>query len=134
MNPDGLVLLLNYREDGVTRKYNPKAMFFLTDRLCSLLHRLEGRPQEREAMIGSFAFFLFPSHYNWLCGKSKPHCIQLNRYYIEKHTALEIELCYIKLKFMPNISARFMHSSLEIQPKFRQTETQGAGYVWHANL
>lgn len=47
MNPEGMIALLNYREDGITRQY--PLPFYMTEislilHLYSLLHFLEGRP------------------------------------------------------------------------------------------
>lgn len=44
MNPDGMVLLLNYREDGITRTYDhdPPCYIFSLYGLHSVLHFLEG--------------------------------------------------------------------------------------------
>lgn len=52
MNPDGMVALLNYREDGVTRMYLPH-LFSITStdpRFDSISHLLEGRLHHRQAL------------------------------------------------------------------------------------
>lgn len=68
MNPDGMVLLLNYREDGVTREFsslcalesNPPADCCLC--FFSFLHFVEGRCQGNQAVI-SFFFSVHCVHF-----------------------------------------------------------------------
>lgn len=59
MNPDGMVALLNYREDGVTRTYpNPiRPVLYLTN-MYSLFHVLEGRCQGDQVLSVSLSAYL----------------------------------------------------------------------------
>ena len=62
MNPEGMVALLNYREDGTTRKLFTKFRITCTDYdSCSLPHILEARSQASQVVIVSIpdVFFLF---------------------------------------------------------------------------
>jgi hypothetical protein len=57
MNPDGMVLLLNYREDGVTREFIEilRRLTLTAGRTNSLLHYLEGWRQGTESLISASA-------------------------------------------------------------------------------
>ena len=60
MNPEGMVALLNYREDGTTRKLFMKSRIACTDYdSCSLPHILEARSQASQVVKHHFTCILF---------------------------------------------------------------------------
>lgn len=59
MNPDGMVALLNYRDDGVTREYTLILFHILISFCPSLHHILEARSQASQVVIVRFSC-IFP--------------------------------------------------------------------------
>jgi hypothetical protein len=62
MNPDGMVALLDYREDGTTREsiLEFKLLHPLIGLRYSLPHLLEARSQASQVVIVSFSAVFFP--------------------------------------------------------------------------
>ena len=57
MNPEGMVALLNYREDGITRKVTPFSYFQSNHCTSSLFYLLEGWPQGGKTLSENSSFF-----------------------------------------------------------------------------